>query len=392
MKLNIKWLMVIAIALVQGAISVAWIVYRVYLPTLFDRWGLIEGLAATIMIIEGFLGIIIEPLFGSLSDRQQSWLGTRFPLISLGVILASAFLIAIPTLVIFGQPQMMLKWLLPAIAIAWALAMAMFRSPVISLFAMSAPLQQIPLAVSISTAIIGFIGAFRPIISKFILSLGEMFAFSLASLLILGSVALLRQFKPILPSQALQFKSESVFKPLSWSKLGLIVTMALGMAWGTRLLTIALTKGVNNPNTMIIVGVIVAIAALPMGFFTLKIGNYQAMLSGTIGAILITLLLNLKINAISLGLGLMILPFALNCLLNGTIPLIIKIMPSRQISLGIGVYFGGFTAAMSLFDLLLKPELITPKINLVFGLIAWILVAISVNFSNRKITDKLRAS
>jgi hypothetical protein len=436
MKLKIQWLTVIAIALVQGSISVAWIVYRLYLPQLFTQWGLLEGLAATIIIIEGFLGILIEPLFGSLSDRQQRWLGTRFPLISLGVILASAFFLAIPTIVIFGQPQLLGKWLLPAIAIAWALAMTMFRSPVVALLAMSAPLAQIPLAISLSTAITGLIGAFRPIINKSILNLGEIFAFSLASFVILGSVAFLRQFQPIKSPQPEQNRPESIldkdikftgedrqeargnrqqrtvkgedrqeargnrqqrtvknssydlvksiFKDLNWSKIELIITLALGMAWGSRLLMGNVTKAVNNPNGMIIIGIIVAIAALPIGFLTLKIGNTSAMLKGTIGAIIMVFLLNIALNPISLALALIILPFALNFLLNGTLPLIMTLMPSHQIGLGIGVYFGSFTAAMSLFDLLFKPDQMTTTISLVFGIVSWILVASSIQLSSKK--------
>lgn len=119
-KPSILWFQLIGLALVQGAISLTWLLYRLYVPQLLTTFGF-PGLFPTILVIENALGVIIEPIAGNFSDRQRRWLGTRFPLISLGVILASALFIAIPAFYIFGQSLNSLHWIFPILLILWAL-------------------------------------------------------------------------------------------------------------------------------------------------------------------------------------------------------------------------------------------------------------------------------
>ena len=64
------WRPVLAMALMQGAIVLCWIVYRMYIPDLLGQFGFPKDSAVVILAIEGFLTVLIEPLFGSLSDRQ----------------------------------------------------------------------------------------------------------------------------------------------------------------------------------------------------------------------------------------------------------------------------------------------------------------------------------
>lgn len=71
---------------------------------------------------------------GSFSDRMQHPIGTRLPLIWLGVILASAGFIAIPTFAVLGSTLTdAFRWILPVLLVVWALAMSLFCSPVLSL-------------------------------------------------------------------------------------------------------------------------------------------------------------------------------------------------------------------------------------------------------------------
>ena len=87
----VLWRRVWGIALVQGSVTLMWITYRLYLGDLLKGWGFSPEFVVGLLTFEMVLGVVMEPLFGALSDRQQQNLGTRFPLISLGVILAAGF-------------------------------------------------------------------------------------------------------------------------------------------------------------------------------------------------------------------------------------------------------------------------------------------------------------
>ncbi len=115
----ILWRPVVGLAVVQGSIVLSWVIYRAYLGKLLTQWGFPESLADTILLVETLLAIVLEPLMGGLSDRLKHWMGTRFPLISLGVILSSALFIAIPASVAFGTPTGAIRWILPSLAVAW---------------------------------------------------------------------------------------------------------------------------------------------------------------------------------------------------------------------------------------------------------------------------------
>jgi Na+/melibiose symporter-like transporter len=96
---QIQWRRLGGITAVQTAITLTWVIYSLYLPDLLVQLGFAKQLAATLLIIEHGLEAASEPIFGAMSDRSQQKMGTRFPWIILGVVLASAFLIALPIIV-----------------------------------------------------------------------------------------------------------------------------------------------------------------------------------------------------------------------------------------------------------------------------------------------------
>jgi Na+/melibiose symporter-like transporter len=119
-------------ALMQGAIVLCWIVYRLYIPDLLGQFGFPKDSSVVILAIEGFLAVLIEPLFGSLSDRQKTLWGLRGPFVTIGVLIAAALLFLLPSIVLLGDPASSIRWLFVALVILWAMAMAMFRSPMLA--------------------------------------------------------------------------------------------------------------------------------------------------------------------------------------------------------------------------------------------------------------------
>ena len=182
-------------AALQAAITLTWMLYRLYLPQLLAGYGF-AGFDRGITILEDSLAITIEPLAGWLSDKQRHWMGTRFPLIVVGTILSSVLFIAIPAIFILGNPVSPLRWMLPVVIVAWSIAMAMFRSPAVSLLGQYATQTQLPQAMSLLVFVGGLAGAARPVAGDFILNLGPAFTFASGSFVLLGAVAFLRSVNP----------------------------------------------------------------------------------------------------------------------------------------------------------------------------------------------------
>ncbi|PZV10856.1 MAG: MFS transporter, partial [Leptolyngbya sp.] len=115
----------------QGAIALLWVIYNLYLVQLLTQLGFPQGLAVVLLVVENLLAMAIEPLVGTFSDQMQHRIGTRLPIISLGVVLTAGLFVVIPSALVWGQGA--LRWGLPLLLVAWAMAMALFRSPALSL-------------------------------------------------------------------------------------------------------------------------------------------------------------------------------------------------------------------------------------------------------------------
>src|SRR6476661_4157697 len=98
----ILWRQVGGVAALQGAITLSWMLYRLYLRQLLAGFGF-TGFDRGITILEDTLAIAIEPFFRWLSDKHRHLMVSRLPLIVVGTILSSVLFSAIPAILIFGN-------------------------------------------------------------------------------------------------------------------------------------------------------------------------------------------------------------------------------------------------------------------------------------------------
>jgi hypothetical protein len=69
-------------------------------------------------------------------------------------------------------------------------------------------------------------------------------------------------------------------------------------------------------------------------------------------------------------------------IVNGAIPFALGLVPQQWAGLGIGMYFGGFALAMSLFGVLFpQPQGITPFVGAVGGALAFFLAGVCIAMS-----------
>ncbi len=352
----IAWQKVLGIAAIQGVVTLTWVIYNLYFPKLLVELGLTIGIAKIVLIIEHFLEAIIEPTFGKISDRLQGKIGTKIPLITRGIILASALFIAIPVLVILIKPQGILAYLLPILAIFWASCMAIFRSPAISLIGQTAPIDKLPQAVSILSLIGGIIGAFRFDAYSIILKLGPNFAFFIGSISLLIAGFYLRYLYPdTSPQNLTEINEPQKLLPVKSALLVIIMTMGITISCSLRFtiptLSNIITSQVGENQTkfaMMIFFIILAFLSLPAGKIASKFGNYPAFLT----SLLITIIGLQLLTFIPSWFIIALICASLSLILNSVIPLVIALIPLGRMGLGVGCYFGGFGAGMSLFDLM----------------------------------------
>ncbi|MEO0542075.1 MAG: MFS transporter [Cyanobacteria bacterium P01_A01_bin.105] len=350
---RILWLQVLGLAAVQGAISLTWVIYNMYLDDLLLALGFSAGLATLLLLIENALAAVMEPLMGSFSDRRQHWVGSRFPQIALGMIVSAVCFLGIPLVVIVGGVSF--KALLPGALVAWALAMTIFRSPALSLLGRYAYEADLPQAASVLTMVGGVTGAMAPLAGDFILGLGPLAAFSIGTVVLLAAALVLKQVQP---DQAIASSSASVGNrvPMRWANLPWIVGTGVGVALGLRLLLQSFPQavaGTGFPQPKLIMGVLfltVAVSALPCGRLGAKLGNRPAMLIGlggmiaTVGATAIVGTAGLAVLvAIAIGI-------CFSLVANGTLPYALSMVPTAKAGLGTGLYFSGGALAMSLLS------------------------------------------
>jgi MFS family permease len=375
-KPSVLWLQVWGLASVQGAIALSWVIYNLYLPKLLGQFGFPVTLAAMLLLIENLLSAVMEPLMGNLSDQKQQWVGSRLPFISAGVLAASGLLIAIPAVTVWGNG--VARSLLPWVAVAWALAMTLFRSPALSLLGRYAFGTGLSKAASILTLVGALAGALAPLANQAILQLSPVITFTLGSIVLLVAAAALRAVDARVESTPLPVSPQ----PLSWWRLGCVFGAGMGVAIGFRLMMEMLPKLLKlqpDANIGLTLGMIfltIAVTAIPAGSLAVRLGNTRAMLLG-LGTMAVSLLLVLGAKDAGLMALLAIaLGASFSLVSNGTIPFALSLVPPQKAGLGTGMYFSGGAIGSSAFFGLFST--IQPDVGMMVGAGAFLLAGLCV--------------
>ena len=406
---QVRWLQVWGLASVQGAMSLTWIAYGIYLPKFIEQvfgypTNQAQQLTALILVIESAIGVIVEPLFGGLSDRWQRWYSSRMPFIVAAAIAATAFFIGLPCVVIFGGSSEITRVLLISLAILWAIVMATFRSPVMCLLGIFAGATKLPLAGSVLTLVGGFVGSIRPLATKFIVGLGAPVTFTIASIVLLASVASLRSAMIYIPKNLNPELEKNEPLPIRECWLNLAIVMLVGAAIG---LGIRLLMGGVLPRTIraditgltglsfeVLMGsVFIAqgLVALLTGRISKLIDNKRFMIV-SLGGIAAGLgFLSFGYGAIAAIISILLMLTCLSAVNNGMIAFALTMVPKSLSGLTVGTFFGGLSGAIAIFGYLVpKPaeDMLSTANVIVLTAISFLIAGVGIALGER-ITGKV---
>ncbi|MDG2990939.1 MFS transporter [Candidatus Synechococcus calcipolaris G9] len=339
---------------VQGSITLAWVIYALYLPDLLVSLGFSKSLAGLLLLVEHGLEAVIEPIFGHLSDLSQRTRGSRFPWIRLGVSLAAILFILLPLVTLIFGPDQFGRWLLPGLAVLWASVMAIFRSPVMALLGQATPRPKLPIAASGLTFIQQLVGAFRFTAYGAILSLGPVLTFAIGSGVLAGAAVILRRVTPNTPPHPRSIESLPLMSgrvAIAILGTGISLGLALRFLFASVSKLFALRLGADAVGGSLLgFSLILALSALPAGQIASRMGNSKATIIG-LGSTALFLALSLMTTAkVLFILGAIALGITFSLALNGMIPFVLETTPNHRSGLGMGLYFGGFSGAIGLFD------------------------------------------
>ncbi|PZV13182.1 MAG: MFS transporter [Pseudanabaena sp.] len=405
---QVRWLQVWSLASVQGAMTLTWIAYAIYLPKFIEQvFGYppiqAQQFAALILVIENAISVIVEPLFGGLSDRWQRWYSSRMPFIVAAVIASTALFIGLPCVAIFGGANEFTRILLLSLAILWAIVMATFRSPVMCLLGIFAGATKLPLAGSVLTLVGGFVASIRPLATKFILGLGAPATFTIASIVLLASVASLRSAMFHIPKNLNPELENSEPFPIRdcLSNLAIVLFVGAAIGLGMRLMVGDVLPRAIKADITGFTGlsfeILMGAALITQGFLALFTGRISKLINNK-------RLMIISLGGIAAGLGLLtvgygaiasiiIILFTLTCLSavnNGMIAFALTMVPKSLSGLTVGMFFGGLSGAISIFGYLVpKPaDMLTMTNVILLTAIAFLAAGVGIALGER-ITRKL---
>jgi MFS family permease len=384
---EILWRQVWGLAALLAAIIFSWMAYRIYQPKILQKLDFVE-LTAWLGIMQGLLAAFIEPLIGAFSDRIQRNLGSRLPMISVGVILAGV-IFAATSLLVQQNLQGGIRWILPVLMTVWVMAIIAFRSPAIALLRQFAPVAELPQANAVLLIVFGLIGAIGPVLDDFLKKMGASITFMLGAIALIIGACILQSFTPVhkLDPSTLDRDAPCSLPP---QLLALIFVVGLGAGFEVNLLISIFPKVLQAQlpsfkaeyiaSTILLLS---AIASVPLGKFTTLLGADHAMLFGLgtmTGLMGLTLLNDSPIQTLGI-----ILAFGVSfgLVFISMIPLALGMVAPSHAGLGTGLYFSGGGAGFAVVSILIKQIGIIPIGAFLLAEVAFLVVVVCIYLSRK---------
>ena len=191
-KLNVKQTVLLSFGFFGS--SLVWSIYNAFVPQILEGFIASTFVIGMIMSIDNLFGVVLQPLFGKISDGTRSRFGRRLPFLFFGMPICAAVFVFIP--------YMQNLWSLMAVVIVFTFVMGIWRTPAVSLMPdlTPGPLQ------SKANGIVNLMGGIAAILAfaggGLLFGLGGFpLPFLVSALMLLGALAVVALFvkEPELP-------------------------------------------------------------------------------------------------------------------------------------------------------------------------------------------------
>jgi MFS family permease len=359
---KILWQQVIGLGAMLAAIIFAWMIYEFYQPLILKNMGFVE-LAAWLGVIQGVLVAGVEPVVGGLSDRIMRLVGSRLPIIAIGVTIAGSIFLIVSWLVDGNLPDGV-RWLVPILMTAWVIAMIVFRGPAIAILQQLAPTEFLPQANSLLVFVFALVGACHPIITSLLKNsgAGKAFIFGAVGLLI-GATWLWRASPKYLSPSRSDISQGSSAIGASARSIFLTFLIGMGAATEVNLMMAVVPRVLSQPSSLNLNGeytasailLIAAIATLALGRLVSKLGSRRSM---QIGLCIVSVAIAISFlrptifgsNLIFELFYIFLAGIAFGLVFISMIPFALAMLPNGNEGLATGLYFGGGGLATALLN------------------------------------------
>ena len=221
---GIHWRLAWGVVALQCSLQLGWIIYRAYQPGLLTGHGF-ASLLVPFALVPGFLGLLIEPISGAVSDRWAFKAHGRLLPITVSVLVAAAVFLTIAGTLEGAMTDGNL--LLPGLMLVWMTAVQATSSPGLALLNEAVSIKDLPTVAALLVLSQGLIDAFAGGLAQGALQLGPSFTLLLGATILILGLAVLRGAPTTPPATTLPATVAASPPPLG--RCGLLLALALAI-------------------------------------------------------------------------------------------------------------------------------------------------------------------
>ncbi len=357
-KREIKWVEIWSLAALNAAIVICWIAYHEYQPKLLVGFGLTH-LASLLIYAKAIILVLIPPIAGLLTDYMTKKNNKVYVVFLVGIG-GTAMIFMIVASILFQGPESFLTPILPLMVILWLIGMNIFYSPANSLIETFASAKNLPIAMGILIFVTELLYALEPVVVALVDFFGATLTFVVGGILI-GVTGYI--FLKVSRDEVLARKKEKLSRNPENDKGSnylLIACIALIFGIGHAFIVEFLPELYNSLFSTALDGgyfssfilFCVAVLAIPISRRVVKKGLTNIITWSIILLIISVLLIILIPHIIAFITGSILLAIAFSSLSVSALPLAIRNLSVRNITFGVGFFFGIAAIADGVADII----------------------------------------
>jgi len=358
---KINWAQIWSLAGLNAAVVISWIAYHNYQPKVVEGFGLKE-LSYFLVVAQALILVVIPPIAGIIGDHMIKKNGKRFVVFTVGAGATAMIFMAVASLVQIG-PTPEVKMVLPVMIALWLISMNIFHSPANSMLDLFAPTSELPKVMVIITMTTELLYALEPIVIILVDFLGGTLTFVTGGvLLIVSGYFFLRTTKNISNEAFSKSHSSSNVRENNFFPVIVVgITFGVITAFIMDYLPSILSTKLPSYDTMVFGGnhfssIILGVAALlafPVSKLIAEFGLVRSIVIGFIVASISILIILFAKNQILTIMICFLLASAYSLISVAAFPFTLKNLSARNITFGVGLFYGSLELASGLFNILL---------------------------------------